>query len=217
MEKLFETVLALRIRRACQMQLGGRLSVARAAGPYEEPRDGGLPAAPRHHRSERRRVRRHLRPKMELSRSRRTELGHLERLCVSDERLRQSLPLKATRARLPGLKGLPARKGHRVRAHDRRAAGTGCYRDRCSRARLWQRVPGRYRCDDPNRAALDATVIAGTDLRSGMKDFAPFAPTVLPRVLETRTPPLGGGVFACGTVWGDMVAGIGFEPMTFRL
>ena len=33
-------------------------------------------------------------------------------------RIRQSLPLQATRARLPGIKGLPARKDHRARAHD---------------------------------------------------------------------------------------------------
>jgi hypothetical protein len=72
-----------------------------------------------------------------------------------------------------GAKGLPPRKDHRVRAYDRRAAGTGCCRDRCSRARLWKRDPGRYRCGDPDRAALEATVIAGAALRSDMKDFGP--------------------------------------------
>src|SRR5690606_8614915 len=78
---------------------------------------------------------------MEAPRSRRTELGRLERRRISDERLRQSLPLQATRARLPGLQGLPARKDHRVRAHDRRAAGNGGCPDRCSRARLCCGIP----------------------------------------------------------------------------
>ncbi len=55
----------------------------------------------------------------------------------------QPLPLQTTRARLPVLQVVRARKDHRVRAHDRRAADTGGRRGRCSRTCVWQRHPSR--------------------------------------------------------------------------
>jgi hypothetical protein len=41
------------------------------------------------------------------------------------------------------------------------------------RPRVRQRDPGRYRCDDPDRAALEARLIAGIALCGDTKDFGP--------------------------------------------
>ena len=71
-----------------------------------------------------------------------------------------------------------------------------------------------------HRQMLDASVARPDARLSGISDGCSVGRTrgrPLPLRPRTRTPPLGGGVFACGTVCGDLVAGIGFEPMTFRL
>lgn len=97
----------------------------------------------------------------------------VERVLSHRTRAGQPLPLQAARARLSSVWGLPARKDHRVCAHDGRAADVGHHRSRPARARLRQRYSGRYGWGDPDRAALEATRIADTKLRSDMKDFAP--------------------------------------------
>lgn len=61
----------------------------------------------------------------------------------------------------------------RAPADCQRVADAGSFRGRRSKARLRQWDPSSHRCDAPHRSALGATLIAGTDLRSDMKDFVP--------------------------------------------
>src|SRR5690606_496874 len=64
-------------------------------------------------------------------------------------------------------------ENQRVPTHGGRTAEAGDRRGRCPRTRVRQRDPGWHRWNYPGRSVLEAKLIAGTDLRSDMKDFGP--------------------------------------------
>ena len=73
-----------------------------------------------------------------------------------------------------------------------------------------------HRRKDNDRAALEATLTAGSYLRSDMKDFGPSCFHSASRFLERKQPRWPAGRKALFYL-SILVAGTGFEPVTFRL
>ncbi len=200
MEKLFETVLGLRIRHAWQAQHGGRLSVG-LQSPVKDLATAGF----------------QLRPDIAIQSGDETvaildakwkhlDLGEANSRVSSGDAYqmnayasryrckRLALVYPASRDCPPGriaefVLMTEERPVLDVVAVDVRefAFGSG--------------IPAGIDAIDPYRAELEAKDIDDTDLRSDMKDFGPScfhsASTVVP---NTHAAPRG-GVFACGIVW----------------